>query len=466
MSTLERDLSQGHVVKQLILFSLPFLLSNFIQSMYSVADMIIVGQFSGTASISGVNIGGQITFILTNLIFGLVTGSTILVAQYLGANKRDDIVETIGTVLSLLLSAAVVMTVLVLALQHPLLRLIQTPSESYGEAQSYLQVTATGIVFIFGYNALSAIMRGMGDSKHPMMFVAIACVTNIILDLVLVGWLGMQARGAALATVFSQALSMILCVAYLARNGFIFDFKLKSFRFYRDKLMLILKLGIPMSIQNVVTGFSFLILTAVINVIGGVEASAAVGAAGKFNSFGIMPAIAMSMAVSTMAAQNIGAKQFGRVKQTLHAGIGIALGFSIIVFCVSQLFPEQVLRVFGSDPLMLKSGATYLRAFSYDYLLVPFVFCLNGLCVGSGSTRFSMLNNMLAAIILRVPAAVLLATVFGLGITGIGLGAPIASVGSMCLGLWFYLSGRWLKKHEDDTTLIAKSSGVVGNQEA
>ncbi len=343
MAKLETDLSQGHVVKQLVLFSLPFLLSSFIQSLYSVADMIIVGQFSGTASISGVNIGGQVTFILTNLIMGLATGGTVLVGQYLGAGKREDIVKTISTMLSMLMAAALVMTVLVLVFQRPILWLIQTPAESFDEALSYLQVTSIGIVFIFGYNAISSIMRGMGDSKNPMIFIAIACAVNIVLDLLFVAVFNMQARGAAIATVIAQAVSMSLCVIYLIKNKFIFDFKLKSFKFYRDKLKLIFKLGIPMSVQNVVTGFSFMILTVIVNVIGGVEASAAVGAAGRINGFGILPAVAMSMAVSTMVAQNIGAGKIDRVKKTLHAGIAIAYGFGITMFFLCQFMPEIML---------------------------------------------------------------------------------------------------------------------------
>ncbi len=445
MSAFENDLSQGSVVKKLVIFSIPFMVANFIQSIYSVADMIIVGRFSGTNSISGVNIGGQITFILTNFIFGLCTGGSVLVGQYTGANNKKAVKETIGTLFSMLLVASVVITIVVLMFQDVLLRLIQTPTESFEEAKSYLWVTAIGVVFIFGYNALSAIMRALGNSKSPLVFISIACVVNILLDLLLVGTFGLKAMGAAIATVIAQAVSMILCIIYLKRKDFIFDFKLRSFAFHSERMRLLLKIGIPTSIQNVISGFSFLLLTAVVNIVGGVSASAAVGVAGKFNSFGIMPAIAMSMAVSAMAAQNIGAGEIGRAKTTFKVGALIALGVGIVVFAIVEIFPEQILRIFDDDPNMIRDGVTYLKAFSIDYLLVPFAFCLNGLFIGAGCSTFSLINNTLSAFVLRMPMALLLGLTLKMGLFGIGLAVPISSFGAILLGIWFYSTGRWQK---------------------
>lgn len=204
MSKFEKNLSQGSVVKQLILFSLPFLISNIIQSIYSVADMIIVGQFAGTVSMSGVNIGGQVTFLITNMIIGLTVGATVMIGQYLGAGDRKALSETIGTLFTTILILAAVITVAMLFLQTPILKLIQTPAESFSEAKDYFFVTMLGTVFIFAYNALSAVMRGMGDSKNPLIFVTIACVVNIVLDYILVAKFYMGAMGAAVATVISQ----------------------------------------------------------------------------------------------------------------------------------------------------------------------------------------------------------------------------------------------------------------------
>ena len=244
-SRYERDLTEGHVVKQLILFALPFLASNLIQSLYSVADMLIVGNFAGNISMSGVNIGSQITFILTNIVVGLCTGGTILIAQAMGRRDRKAIEEVTATLMTTLLIAGVIITALMIFLRVPILRLIQTPKEAFDEANRYLVVTCAGILFIFAYNVLSAVQRGMGDSKRPFYFVLIACVTNIVLDYVLVAIFHMGALGAAIATVFSQGLSVVLCMVTLARDNFVFDFKPKSLRVDRHYVGRIFRLGLP-----------------------------------------------------------------------------------------------------------------------------------------------------------------------------------------------------------------------------
>ncbi len=443
MSKIGNDLSEGNVVKQLIMFSLPFLAANIIQSLYSVADMMIVGRFSGTASMSGVNIGSQVTFIITNLVFGLCTGGTVLIGQYMGAKRQEDLKETVATLMTMLLSAAVIMTIVMSATKDQILRLIQTPAEAYAEARSYLAITLLGLVFIFGYNVFSAIMRGMGDSKRPFYFVTIACVTNIVLDLVLVGIFNMGATGAAIATVFSQAVSMITCIFVMVKNNFVFDFKPSSFRIKKQKLTKIFALGTPSAIQNGITSLSFMIITVLVNVIGGVNASAAVGVVGKFNGFAIMPAVAMSASISTMSAQNIGAGKWDRAISVCKIGTGVATVISICIFALAQLFPAEILRLFNDNQEMIAYGIQYMRTFSCDYLIVPFVFCINGLFVGAGHTTFSMLNNMLSAVGLRIPASVIFGAMLHMGLFGVGLGAPVASFGSLIVILIFLVSGKW-----------------------
>ena len=432
MSSFEKNLSEGNVAKQLVLFSLPFLASNIIQSLYSVADMLIVGRFSGTTSMSGVNLGSQVTLILTNIVVGLCAGGTVLIAQYLGAKRRKDMQETTATLLTTLTIAAVAITVLMLILKKPILHLIQTPAESFAEADRYLTVTVLGLIFIFGYNVFSAVMRGMGDSKRPLYFVLIACITNVILDLVLVAGLKMGALGAAIATVFSQAVSMITCIVVMIRNDFVFDFKPSSFIIKKEKAIKILKLGTPTAIQNGVTSISFMI-----------NASAAVGVVAKFNSFAVLPAVAMGASISTMCAQNIGAGKWDRAVKTCKIGTVIAFCISGCIFIVAQTSFEHILRLFNDEPEMLKYGVQYIRTFSFDYLLMPFVFCINGLFTGAGHTAFSMVNNMLSAIVLRVPVAVVFGLVLNLGLTGVGLGGPMASVGAIILIVVFLISGRW-----------------------
>lgn len=419
MSSFEKDLSKGNVVKQLILFAVPFLVSNIIQSCYNVADMLIVGNFSGTVSMSGVNIGGQVTFILTNIVVGLCTGGTVLIAQYLGAQKREEMRRAVATLMTTLICAAVIITVISLLLKTQILGWIRTPEESFEEASRYLTVTLTGIIFIFGYNVLSAVMRGMGDSKRPFYFVLIACVTNIILDLVLVAGLGWGAFGAV-------------------------DFRPSSFRIYKHELEMIFKIGTPAAIQNGVTSFSFLIITALVNSIGGVNASAAVGVVGKFNGFAIMPAVAMGSSISTMCAQNVGAGQWDRVKKTCRVGTLAAVVCSYLIFILVRIFPEDILRMFdSSNTEMIRIGVEYISTFSFDYLLVPLCFCLNGLFIATGHTTFTLMNSMLSALLLRIPASFLFGSIMGMGIMGVGIGAPAASAGSLILILWFLLSGKW-----------------------
>ena len=453
-SKFEKNLAEGSVVKQLILFSIPFLLSNLIQSIYNVADMIIVGNFSGKISLSGVNIGGQITFVMTNFIVGLCTGGTVMIAQYSGAKQKSSVQETISTLFTTLAVAAVAITAIMLIFLDPILVAIKTPPDAYSEAKSYLLITACGTIFIFAYNALSSVMRGLGDSKTPLKFVGIACVVNIVLDLLLVGGFDMKAQGAAIATVIAQAISVVLCVVYLTKNKFIFDFKLKSFRFHGEKLKRLMTLGIPAAVQNVIVGMSFIFLTAIVNDTGGVDASAAVGVVGKFNGFAIMPAMAISMSISAMSAQNIGARKLDRAVKTMKIGMLMAISVSVVIFVLAQLFPEQILKLFNDDPAMIKNGIEYIRTFSFDYLVVPFVFSLNGLFIGAGCTGFSLFSSILSSLGLRIPCVFLFGMTLGLGLTGIGAAAPIASLGALICCIVFYLTKKWTRNLNVETEIL------------
>jgi putative MATE family efflux protein len=442
MQKIENDLSQGKVFTKLILFALPFLASNVIQSFYNVADMLIVGNFAGTVSMSGVNIGGQITFILTNVVIGLCMGATVLIGQYQGSGNRMALSRVTATIITLLLILSAGITILMLIVKGPVLRIIQTPREAFNESDRYLTVTVSGVVFIFGYNALSAILRGMGNSKQPFYFVMIACVANILLDLLFVAVFHWDAFGAALATVISQALSMFFCIIYMVRNRFNFDFKLSSFRIYGDQLANILRVGLPTCVQNAVTSLSFLFLTAIVNIFG-VSASAAVGAVGKFNSFAFMPAMAMSASISAMAAQNIGAGKMDRAVEACRIGTIFSVILTWLFFVVVQVFPEPILTIFGRDPEMIAAGVTYLRSFSFDFLIIPFIFCISGFLIGGGHTIFTLIVSMLSAVVLRVPVCWIFGVVLKMGTFGVGLGAPVASAGTLLLIVAYMLSGKW-----------------------
>jgi putative MATE family efflux protein len=443
MAKIENSLSEGSVFTKLILFALPFLASNLVQSFYNVADMLIVGNFCGVESLSGVNIGGQVTFILTNTVIGLAMGATVLIGQYIGANNRPALKRVTATIITLLTVSAVVLTVSMLFLKHPILRLIRTPQESFEESDRYLTVTLIGIIFIFGYNAFSAILRGMGNSKQPFYFVLAACIINIGLDLLFVGVFGWAAFGAALATVISQAISVFLCIGYMVKNNFHFDFKLSSFKIYGDQLRLIFKIGFPTCIQNGVTSFSFMFLTTIVNIIGGVSASAAVGAAGRFNSFAFMPTLALSASVSTMSAQNFGAGRVDRAAKACVIGTAFSVVVTYVFFVFVELFPAPILRIFSDDPQMISDGVTYIRAFALDFLVIPFVFCINGFLLGGGHSFFTLVTGLLSALLLRIPVCWFFGIKLGWGLTGVGLGAPAASAGVLLVMIFYLLSGKW-----------------------
>ena len=440
---IQHNLVEGSVIKKLAMFALPFLASNIIQSLYVVIDMLIIGNFSGAASMSGVNISGQITYILTSLVVGLSMGATVLIGQYVGAGDQESVRKVTATTLTILPLAAAALTALTLVFKESVLTLMQTPPESYIEADRFLTVTVSGLIFIFGYNAFSAILRGMGDSKHPFYFVMAACVINIILDLIFIAVFHMGAFGAALATVISQAISMFLCIGFMIMNKFHFDFRLSSFKIDWEQLRLIAKIGLPTSVSNSIVSFSFLFITVIVNIVGGVYASAAVGAAGKFNSFAFMPVTAVSVSITTMAAQSIGAGRMDRAVAVTRIGTGVSYVIMGLFFILVQVFPAQVIALFGREPEMIAYGVTYLRTFSFDFLLLPFIFCVNGLFTAGGHTFFTMISDLLSSILLRVPICWLFGVLLGWSMRGVGMGAPAASAGTVLIMLWFLASGRW-----------------------
>lgn len=441
MATLRKDFTEGNITNALIMFAVPFLAANLLQALYGVADVWFVSRYCGAESVSGVNIGSQITHLLTMAVSGLTVGGTILVAQFFAARKEKDVSETIGTMFSMLFILAVILSVFTIVFADPILRLLNTPAEAMSEARSYMNICMLGMVFVFGYNAISAVQRGMGDSKRPLVFVAIACTVNIIVDWLFVGMMKMGAAGAAWATILAQAISFICAAVYLGKNGFVFDFRLRSFRIHADKVRLLIKLGVPSSLQSIIVNTSFLLMNAIVNGFG-VSASAAVGLCGKFNSFAILPSVAMQQSVSAVAAQNITAKLYGRANKTLGAGLVVSLIFGVSAFILSQFFPEQILHIFTDNSAVVSFGVVYLMAFSFDYLVVPFQFCLAGLLNGSGNTQISMIGSMLSSIVVRMPVAILLSRT-SLELAGVGYAAPAATAIGAAVLFVFYLTGRW-----------------------
>ncbi len=449
MSKTQRDFTQGPIAKGMVAFSMPFLLSNILQALYGAVDMLVVGNYSdpdpmiSVQILSGVNIGSQITHLVAMMVSGLTVSGTVMVGQYIGARKQKDASETVGTMFALMTIVGLVLMAVMMLFSDAILHLLETPPESFAHAKEYLMICLSGTLFIFGYNAVSSIQRGLGDSIHPLIFVGVACLVNVVLDLWLVKGMGMGAAGAAWATVIAQAVSLILAALYLSKSKFIFDFKLRSFRIQKEKMKLMVKLGIPSSVQSIIVNISFLVMTALVNGIGGATASAAVGVVGKFNSFAILPAVAMSSSVSAFAAQNIGAGLHDRAKKSLTVGTIIAMTISAAVFAAVQLFPEPIIGVFNPDQELIRAGVEYMRTFSFDYLLVPIQFCMNGLIMGAGHTKFTLLSSAMSSLLLRIPVAILFGSALGWGLMGVGLAAPAATLASVILTGWFVFSGRW-----------------------
>lgn len=445
MAKLEKNLTTGSVWKQLILFAIPLFISNLIQSIYSVADMMIVSHFSGTGAVSGVNISSNIMVIVINLASGISTGGMVTVGRFLGAGQRDNIKKAIGTLFVSLAALATVVTVGLLSFAQPILHALNTPQEAYTDAYYYLIICAAGTVFVFAYNALSAVMRGMGDGKTPLKFVLVSSVVNIVLDLIFIKGFHWGAGGAALATVIAQAVSVMLCVVYLSKHKFIFDFRLSSFCFDRDMFKMVMKVGLPNGVQLMITNFSFLILSALVNEMGGVAASAAVGIVGKFNGFAILPEVAINNAVSTMISQSVGADNLKRSKQAVKYGFGLCVAISAVIFMIATGCTEQIFMLFGAEAAVVEQGCIYMKAFAFEYVVIPFIIACNAAFLGTGNGWITLIVDIFPAFLVRLPLAVYLGVILDMGIFGVACAVPSASFAGAVIAVSFYFGGYWKK---------------------
>ncbi len=426
-------------------FSLPFLFSMVLQSLYGLVDMIVVGQYCKTDVTGGVVAAMQITLLVTNMIGGFVQGGSVLISQYRGAKRDKDEEQCIGTLFSFFTLAGLALTGIMLLLTGPLVDLVVQNFASRAPATHYLYVTLGGTVFIVGYNTVSAVLRGLGDSVRPLIFVAIATVVNIVLDIVFIAGFGWGAAGAAWATVIAQALSLLFAILSLRKMSFPFQFRRNEFKIARDKLKTMLKIGLPSSLQNTLVGLSFTALMIIINHMDKSSAlnGAIVGFGGRINNFAILPNLAIGISVSAMVGQNIGAGRIDRAKQTMAVGIKLCLGMAAVIVLVVNLFPEPILRAFSSDPDVVR-GVPYLRITTIDYILTSFIFCLNGLFIGAGHTTFALVGALCGSWLFRVPLAYFCAQWFGL--SGIAMGMVGAGAGQLLICLLFYKSNRWQKR--------------------
>lgn len=422
----QQDLTEGNLLSTLCLFAVPFLLANILQSLYGAVDLFVVGKYCDARSVAAVSTGTQVTQIVTSLSSGLTLGSTIVIGNYMGQKNYDMVEKAIGTTLTVFSVFALALTGLMLAFEAPLLELLNTPRESFELTMAYVAICAWGNFFICGYNSISAILRGYGDSRKPMVFVAVACGLNIFLDFVLVRFAHMGVAGTALATVISQGVSMASAVVYLKRNAFVFDFKPASFRVHRGLAKELARVGVPISFQELMVRISFLYLMTVMNSCG-VFAASVVGIGSKYDVFAMLTATSMANALAAITAQNIGAGKPQRARKALWYGMSFAIGVSVLFWIWAQVSPETMIGAFTRDPGIIAAGVPFFRSCSYDYIMVAMVFCLNGYLNGRAKTVWTMVSCSVGALVLRIPMVYLFGKYFADDLGMLGRIAPTVS---------------------------------------
>lgn len=442
-----KDFTQGNVTKQLIVFAWPLFLSNLLQVVYNMVDMMVVGNVLGKAGISAVSVGGDVSHLLTFVAMGFSNAGQVLIARYIGAKERHKIGKFVGTMSGFLTVCAIVLSIIGLVFQNELLTLMNTPAEAYEGAVSYSTICMAGLVFIYGYNIVSAILRGMGDSKHPFIFISIAAVLNLILDIIFVVGFGMGAGGAALATVISQAVSFISCVVFLARNAkqFELNMNIKNFIFWdKEMLVSLLKLGAPMAIKTASIQVSKLFVNSWINSYG-VAVSAFAGIANKVSSIANLISTAMNTAGSTMVGQNIAAGEFDRVKKILKQLAVITLTVAAVLSVVICLFPEAIFSIFtddgDADVLAIADGYVPIAVLLFFGAAMRAI--MNALINGSGNYRINFATAILDGIVMRIGLALLFGLALGMKHYGFWLGDALAGFTPFFIGLVFYFTGLW-----------------------
>lgn len=434
---------EGPILAPLIKFTIPVILAQLLQAMYGAIDLMIVGQFAGDAgSVSAVSTGSTMMNLPMMIVFGLTMGATVLIGRRIGERNCTGAGEIIGTSVALFGAIAIGFTVLMLLLCRTFARVMQVPAEAFDYTLQYVNICACGTIFIVAYNVLSGIFRGLGNSTLPLVFVAIACVVNILGDLLLVAGLGMGAAGAAIATVLAQAVSVLLSLIIIRRIQLPFHFKVSYIRFNRENIAQIVKLGFPIALQDVLTSLSFLVVNAVINRMG-VVTSAGYGVAQKVTNFILLIPSAFGSSMSAFVAQNIGACKPDRARKALFYGMGTALSVGVFMFLLSFFFGDLLSMVFNRDPAVVSASAQYLKGFSFDCLMVCLLFCFIGYFNGCGQTVFVMAQGLVGALLVRMPFAYLMSLRPEPALFSIGLATPLASLTSIILCVLYDRLSPW-----------------------
>lgn len=438
---MEKNLTSGSVLKNIVYFSLPFLLAYFLQVLYGLADLFIIGQFDTVASITAVSIGSQVMHMLTVMIVGLTMGSTVCIAQAVGADNKKQISQTIGNTAILFVAISIFATVALAFFVDPLVAIMYTPQESVSGTASYLFICFLGIPFITAYNVISAIYRGLGDSKSPMYFVAVACVINIVLDYIFIGAMHLGPIGAALGTTLSQAVSVIFALVMFTRKKNILpgkeDFQISCF--IMGKL---LRIGLPVSLQDGFVQIAFIAITIIANR-RGLNDAAAVGIVEKIIGFLFLVPSSLLSSVSALCAQNIGAQKPERAIQTLRYAIYMAAGFGLMVSIITQFVSEPVVNLFTSDRTVIVMGGEYLRGYIWDCMLAGIHFCFSGYFCACGRSELSFMHNMITLFFARIPGVYLASAMCPHTLFPMGL---VTAAGSLVSVIICLIAFAWLQR--------------------
>ena len=438
MNNRVRDLTTGPVYKKLILFAVPMILASFLQSVYGLIDMMITGRFCGADGLSGVYNGSMIMNLVSFVAIGLSTGGNVSIGQYYGAGDDKNRKEATSTAMGFMLIVGLVLAIALFVLARPLMRLLDAPALE--EAVAYLRICAIGCIFIYGYNGLCAIIRAVGDSRTPLLIIVVAAVSNVVLDLLCIAVFEMGVIGAAIATVFSQFVSFLLALIHTQQRASFFGFTIFKLKIYRDKLKLILKIGVPSAFLFCVNGFTHLLNTSLMNGYG-VVVSAGCGVGNRIVDLGTGFITATMSASSTMVAQCIGAKLYDRVRRVLRATLILNLCIGAVVLLLVQLFAPGIISLFEKSAEVIDAGVHYLRVVIFQPFIYSFFTSLHAVATGAGDTKLVMWNSIFGMALPRIVLALLLNGL--IGIVGVYLSCILAPLFAIPVALWYYKKNRW-----------------------
>ena len=440
---MKHDLTSGSVMKNLLFFSLPYLLSFFLQTLYGMADLLIIGQFGSVADTTAVSVGSQVMHMLTVMIVGLAMGATVNIGQAVGGKDSRKAALFTGNTVTLFMGLSLVLTFLLLILRNAIVSAVSTPADAVAGTVDYLTICFIGIPFITAYNIISAVFRGMGDSKSPMYFIAVACAANIVLDYLFIGALGMGPAGAALGTTLSQAVSVVISLIFVKRRKT--DFALKKADLKPDKQITgkILKIGVPVAMQDGFIQIAFMVITVIANR-RGLNDAAAVGIVEKIIGFLFLVPSSMLSAVSALGAQNIGAQKPERARKTLLYAIFIAAGFGGTAAVIMQFLADGAVSLFTDSAAVIRLGGGYLRGYAWDCLFAGIHFAFSGYFCACGKSGISFLHNIIAILLARVPGSYLMSSMFPETLYPMGLATAAGSLLSaiICAAAFVIITAR------------------------